>query len=257
MSHVLCPKSWGESAAWLVLSILISLALVACNPQEESGALGTHLAACTAEESAFARIPFRQWPAYFHGTGSTIIEEHLNTLQTISATQLRCAAATPLNALPAAPKLRALAATLPPWKSPARLNALSQLHVGPVLLDFLRIYECANLERQRVLVVTVQERRGQGMSSIPKIGMGRGEFVDEERTQQRQIEREMHVARTTMERTLALLGGLDNLRGIAVELECLKRASLDLRNTVGLAADASACLSKVPGKSSLRDLAIP
>ncbi len=68
----------------------------------------------------------------------------------------------------------------------------------------------------------------------------------------------MATARPTLERTLSIIGGLDRLNLLKLDIECLRRASLDLRNTLGLVAEAASCMPRSwDVRGSLRDMATP
>ena len=216
--------------------------LAGCSPPpEEEGFLGERLAPCSAKDTPFEDLAFEEWADYYRDTTDEVVEEHLKSLGGSALAKLNCTAEDAANVLPASPKLKTLAGALPPWKDELRLNALSQLQVGSVLIEFLRVYECANLEWERGLPESVQET-------------DLGPHVTKTSEEIGIIEHELAVARPALERTLRILGGLSELRSVSTDLECLRRLSLDLRNVLGLIADASACLAKVPGKSSLRDL---
>ena len=249
------------------LPLAIILFLTACTPQDRGGFLGDRLAPCSAQGSVFADLPFKDWPSTYHSTVDVIIKEHLEMTQDIGKKQLDCTAANTLSVLPPSFPLNLLAATLPPWESPERSGTLSELHAAAVLKEYVRVYECANLERRESLAVRVNEREngtvgsgsgttGSGVSGSggQRTGWERGPFQKEEDIQLAQINRELAIARPALERTLDVLGSIDQLLPLAIETECIKRASLNLRNAVGLLSDALSCSTKIPGKSSLRDL---
>lgn len=239
-------------AAVLVFSLLAS----GCAGVDDTNFLGVRLAPCTVEGSPFATRPFKEWASYYHSTVDRVVQAHIDSLQGLGTSELKCTASTLLETLKPSQDLANLAKLLAPWRTPARLAKLSELHVGPVLLEFLRVYECSNLERARTIQVSVLNVSNgtMGTGTGSQEGWDRGEMNNEMQAQTRRIESELRLARTVTHRALSILGSLDDLRGISVEVECLKRASLDMRNVVGLAADASACLARVPGRASLRDL---
>jgi len=155
--------------------------------------------------------------------------------------------------LPAPPAITSIAGKL------TGVPAESSMDTGIVLLEFLRAYECALVERFIFLPIEAKKEleefgsqiRGMQKTTIPDVGK---QMVQE----MRQIQEEMSIARRTLNRTLTFIGSIDRLRPLSAELECLQRASLDIRNGMALAADTSACLPRIwNAKDPLRDLEDP
>ena len=130
-----------------------------------------------------------------------------------------------------------LAALLPPWKESSRLAHLSEMDIGPVLLEYLRTYECSLSERDNLLFIIVPREHGTD-------SMERGLYQDTVAEQSELITHERSIARATLDRTLLILGGLDRLTPLGADIECLKRTSLDIRNSLGLVSQAAACLPR-------------
>jgi hypothetical protein len=152
--------------------------------------------------------------------------------------------------VPASEELKKMAKMLPVWKEDDKaLEDLSEADMAPVMLEFLRVYECSLREREMYLSIYIlRDEDGSGSLLF-------GDYVDRKEEQDQQIHRELIIARATLERILGLMGGYDRLRPLALDIECIKRASLDLRNVLGLAADASSCMPKSwDTHGSLRDL---
>lgn len=214
---------------------------------------------CTGQGTAFATLPFRQWAPVYRVTTDGVVEEALATLQSLESTPLACTEGNAALVLPAQPKLKELAASLPPWKDSAALSHLSQLQAGSVLLEYLRIYECANVERWYALQSNVELRRQGTLQENHSAGAAdsdwqSGDFANETDRERATIEQEMRVARPTLHRVLTVVGGLAKLNGPTVNAACFLRTSLDLRNVLGLLADTAAHLPKAAGRTSLRDL---
>ena len=148
-------------------------------------------------------------------------------------------------AIPATPTLQQVASNLEEWEG----KAVYQHHMGPVLLEYLRTYECAMNERREFLFVTLQREH----RSAQPLTWG-----DLDSTSEKQLEimqRELLTAREALNRTFVLTGGGGGFSALESELDCVKRASLDLRNVFGLAADASACLPRTwDARTGLFDL---
>lgn len=226
-----------------VIGLCALLVLISCNLQGEDTSL-ERLAPCTASGTVFAQFPFDQWPSRYHDTVREVTNAHMEGLDSTSAARLQCDA-TSYQAL-ATPSgyLRALAQQLAPWKTPEKLATLSETDFGPVLLEFLRTYECSLHERNNFLPVI----RSVG-------GVDRGEYERTIADDRRIIQRELLVSRPTLERLLTLVGAFDRLRPLSTDIECIKRASLDLRNVVGLTADAVSCMPRIwDARGSLRDI---
>ncbi len=208
------------------------------------------LSPCGIEGGPFEDTKLRDWPETYHSTVSRIVEAHLIKLQEPSSTDIKCTAGDYASMMKANSALQGLASKLEPWKE----SQVSELEVGPVLLEYLRVYECA-LEEKRYFITGAQHSSASS-SSAPSIAYGK--YIEEEADDSTLIEREMATARPILERTLSLMGGLDRLNLLKLEIECLRRSSLDLRNVLGLAAEASACMPRSwDVRGSLRDMPAP
>ncbi len=234
-----------------VSALLLTLfTLSACDliTVSNDGFKTARLAPCSKEETPFASIPFADWPRTYHGTVSSIIEAHLRELGKTGTLELRCTEEDYGKLLKPTDELRGLATTLAPWKTSTGQSDLSEANLGPVLLEYLRDYECALSERDNFLSVIVPREHSSTDS------MERGAYNTEKGKQEELIARERAVARPALERTLIIIGGLDRLRPLGVDVECLKRTSLDIRNSLGLVSQAVSCLARLRDtQGSLRD----
>lgn len=191
---------------------------------------------------------FEQWPDEYHRTAAAIIEEHAQSFSRAPS----CAAETSDTVLPAGPKLRELAEKLPTWKNNA--EELGQWEMSSVLLEYLRSYECALQERLYFLHPDAQTEL-QFLLGNPEEGISLDKLVSEVSKEDRIIARELPTARLTLNRALAVLAGLSRLLPLHTELQCIERASLDIRNAIALGAETSACLPRIwNAKDPLRDL---
>lgn len=200
---------------------------------------------------SFESWNFDEWAKTYHEKTGAIVEEHLGSF----SSPARCDAATGGESLPAGPKLAELARKLPSWRS---RPAVSQTEVGSVLLQYLRAYECALTERVYFLhpdaleFLRSQMEESGSVSSEIYLSQIFGEASAEDDV----ILHEMATARPTLERTFAIAAGLIRLLPLNGELQCIERASLDIRNALALGAEASACLPRIwNSKDPLRDLA--
>jgi hypothetical protein len=248
MNKIRANGQWqiSERVLPILLGIIGMLLLAACNQSLEGTSLD-RLAPCSASGTMFAVYPFEQWPGIYHDTVREVVEAHLTSIEGIDVAGLQCLSEEYRALTPPTGYLRALAQQLSSWQTPSRLQALSEADMGAVLLEFLRVYECSLFERRNFLPIILATG-----------GPDRGAYEKEKAAQEIIIKRELLISRPSLERTLALVGNFDRLRPLAAEAECIKRASLDLKNSLGLAAETSACLSRTwDARGSLRDLLTP
>lgn len=160
---------------------------------------------------------------------------------------------------PATGALRALAAELPPWKSEMRVLTLTEQQMTGVLLEYMRVYKCSLFEYAEAAQspAVVWWFAADHLTDEPG-----EEYVDDITAYatsaplaiNRLVNREIATAEEAMERTIAFVGGIDRLHAGDVDFECVRRASLDLRNVLGLLSEALSCAARsLDAKSSLRD----
>jgi hypothetical protein len=205
------------------------------------------LAACSGSSILFPNINtgsrLQTWSQIYHSTVNTVITSHVG-----GGSGALCTDVMPEQR--ASTALRNLAKQLPPWKGN---QPLTELDMGAVLLEYLRIYECELQMRAFFSPVdAIQEVAAQ-----PRAGIRDGTepinlVLEQQKRERDMIDAEIALARKTLHRTLRVLSGTDRFTLLDATLECLERASLDLRNSLGLAAEASACLPKAAnGRGSL------
>lgn len=205
------------------------------------GLQALRLPACTAEESVFASTEFDRWDDVYHRQVDNVIEEHMERMKRIGTEPMRCTEEDYANRVPASTALRETAGMLPSWED--RLDDLYESDMQAVLLEFLRIYECSMGEHAQFLSVSAS-----GSMTFGELGTKQTEV-------RATVDRETVLARESLSRALGLVSGFDRLQPLSLDIECLKRSSLDLRNVLGLASDASSCLPRIwDAKGSLRDL---
>lgn len=228
---------------------IVSLLLTGCAlNQTAQGPQSLHFAVCSKEGSGFEDKAFKEWKDYYHDNISKAIESHINRLGSVISSPLQCTAKDYSSLLPASEELRAIAKDLPAWSErPEALKKLGELELGIVLLEFLRVYECSLNERREWLQVYITNEAESRML--------RGDFNEQQASEEQLILRELATARPALERTLVVLSGMDRMQPLSLDIECIKRLSLDVRNGIGLAADVSACLPRaLDAHNSLRDL---
>lgn len=240
----------------LIAGALTASLLAGCAQTERETGDILRLPPCTGTAGVFAS-QLDTLPSTYHGIVAGVIDSHMRQLESTTTTPFQCTARTYREMLRPTPALRSLADRLPEW-GPSRAATLSEADMASVLLEYLRTYECALLERGQFLKLFVlQERaeREERPDGTTVQFMDRGDLTREEARQEALILRELNVSRPALERTLSVIGGFDRMRPLTVEIECLKRASLDLRNGLGLTAEAASCMPKIwDARGSLRDL---
>ncbi|ALM10363.1 MAG TPA: hypothetical protein DEB30_00485 [Candidatus Peribacter riflensis] len=241
----------GTAAVISQPETLTGVSVAFIQKQEQENAV---LTPCSRFTEGYMQLPFAtgnfaQWPTLYHEKAGAVVEEHLQSF----LKPAKCDATTGAEALPAGPKLQELARMLPSWKN----ATVSQTEVGAVLLEYLRAYECALQERLYFLHPdALEELKGRlqnagAESEVIDISDLIAEVSEEDKT----ITREYATARPTLHRALTIVGGLGRLLPLHGELQCIERASLDIRNALALGAEASACLPRIwNAKDPLRDL---
>jgi hypothetical protein len=242
----------------LIAGLLAMGALLSgCGVSSDVGDDLLKLPECSGRGTMFAGQGLEAARSSYHATVSSVVNAHLSELADITGLPLQCTANDYRELLKPSSALSSLAARLPEW-GPSRAGELSEADLGPVLLEHLRVYECALHERERFVTVFAQdeisEKTTDENGKVTEV-TDRMALTKEQERQKKIITEEILTARPALERTIAFLGGIDRLRPLSAELECLKRASLDLRNATGLMAEAAACMPKIwDARGSLRDL---
>ena len=206
------------------------------------------LAACSGSTIVFPRNrfifltnPVERLRRDYHATVEQVVSAHAEEPRVVCTENVREVPTAALNDL---------AEKLPPWRTPIKLAGLRESDIGAVLLEYLRVYECTLKEHEYFGSTRVAEdtQDSLGIFNIFTFMRTSAERND-------LIRKELVFARRALERTLQLMGGIDRLRPVDASLECLQRSSVDVRNLVGLAADASSCLPRaLDAKTSLRDI---
>jgi hypothetical protein len=218
---------------------------------------------CTASGTLFAEFVFTRWPNghleepkyvwsdVYHTNVDYVVETHLQNLLS-SNDQMDCSAENYEEFFPPTEALRDLAAWLPPWQVPGRLEKLSEKDLSIVLTEFLRIYECGLKEQENEYLGIPRLRREWAKAGNPPLTYP--DLLKERLRRKQFIRQELLTARAALERTLTLLGGIGRLHPLILEFQCVQRASLDLRNVLGLVGEAMSCLNRIEdARGSLRD----
>ncbi len=237
--------------ALLAVSILAGCGIA----EQDRGKSILQLPPCSNIGNVFGSSRAETMQSAYHGTVSNVINAHINDLADINTLPLQCTANDFRGLLEPSGALTDLASMLPEWGG---TREVSEADLAAVLLEYLRVYECSLQQRGQFLSVFILREQGQ-FTTQPDGSeiqfMPSPDLTKEQEKESTIISHELATARPILERTLAFLGGIDRLRPLSAELECLKRASLDLRNATGLLAESASCMPKIwDARGSLRDL---
>jgi len=200
----------------------------------------------------------QEWPEKFH----TDVAEGIQEL--FEPPVIDCHAETPYDLvaldLDEESKLYKIAKDLPPWQDPVELAKLTRMDAGPILLEYLRVYECMLKEFDTFLPIEVRHelhKKAQDAGDPDRhIEISDIAFYGSDYEQT--INHELAATRKAIEQSLTILMRMERLRAIEAEFECLQRASLDIRNIASLTADSAVCLPRMwDAKDPLRDMKEP
>lgn len=195
----------------------------------------------------FADKKLEDWPEMYHTKVNAVIEEYLKPAKIECDAESYDALSEPGD------ELLELAASLPTWND--QEVPLSRLDTSRVLLEYLRIYECALMEFDEFLYYDTRQEEydDRGDSGFLKYFLS--DLMNSTMARSETIVRERAVARTALHRAITIMGAFDRLGPLDAELECMQRFSLDMRNIAALSAETSACLPRIwNAKDSLRDI---
>lgn len=214
------------------------------------------LAPCSRYEDRYDNLLFRdtnleEWPDIYHTQVSAVVQEYMEP------PELTCTGETYEELFAPGPNLLNLAAGLPPWDDPE--VPLSRFDTPRVLIEYLRVYECALMEFSDFQGFDTaeeefnDEERRQG-AFVQFFDFFISDLVSESAIRARIIQHERTVARKTLQRVLTLAAAAERMRPLEAELTCMQRMSLDMRNIASLTAETSSCLPRVwNAKDVLRD----
>ena len=198
---------------------------------------------CSQEgvENLFPTVPnlkpiktLEMWSQRYHAQVEAVLEGHIKQVQSMNSCN---------ETLISQPEssLKMLASSLPLWKGERNLK---QSDAPAVLSEYLRTYECALVEYNLYLV-----------SEIIKSAETQPEVNKMIRKAHQHINNEAIISRRALERSLTIASGIHRLQPLDADLTCLQKASLDIRNSLALSAEAASCLPRVwDTKDPLRDL---
>ena len=221
------------------------------------------LAPCSRFDEAYEDLgyldkPIEEWKKAYHDAVSEVVAESLEQ------PKIECTATDYDSLLQPGTKLEELAKKLPPWQKQddddANEVSITRFDISRVLLEHLRVYECALSEYYefRYYDTAAEEFRKEeeetGSERINFFDYFISDLVKDTNERSAFIIKEKTIARTALHRTLTILGTMDRLLPLQAELECMQRMSLDIRNIAGLAAETSSCMPRTwNAKDVLRD----
>lgn len=198
-----------------------------------------------------------QWSVKFHDVIDELVTAQLDETERT----VECTAETMSEFLQPTTAMQNVVQEWEPFVSDPDTTKLSRLDVGYVLLELLRQYECALQERQYFLYgqlsqELVAEQFNLGLFRDNDDSYVTAQAVSREAGEQQQkIVRELVISRKAVEQAVRMLNGKERTAIVRAEVECLERASLDIRNATGLAAEANSCLPRIwNAKDTLYDL---
>ena len=206
---------------------------------------------CNENDDGFVGYSIERWSCYYHNTVDTILEGVLDQNQPSI-----CGPGSD----EATDALQTLADKLEPWKSaegkPDGDKEPVTLSQAPsILQEYLRVYECALYEYGTKLPENTQQTlkeeakakakdNGEPVPSDDNIILKKEDIVLRGFSNNDQITYEISRSRQALRDSLLLLSRGRPSSALGGHLECLQRISLDLRNIMGLAAEAGSCIPK-------------
>ena len=189
-------------------------------------------------------FPYEDWKQIYHSKVDGILESFLGKAAEGHYAQREPPGGTNScsrgldTTTPAPPQLGEIAMKLEPWKDADPPPSFGQSDTTPVLLEYLRVYECSLAERSTRLALEIWRDESERRSGMPG-GIGANpltfaHLLEKWYEQSREIENELKIARPTLERTLGIMGTAQMARLLSQNAGCVQRVSLDIRNAVGL-----------------------
>lgn len=238
----------------IALCLLAAAGLAGCSMRNDivdsSVVRGRQLSPCTAEGTTFAELELKDWAPTYHRRVGEVVDEFFQ--QESDDMVIDCKTLDEGDGSPPAPAgsaLLALARDLPPWADAER--PVTRLSTGDVLRTYLDSYLCSLAEARLTITLTAtgESGSGSGVVSEPRIGEGvevdRGDLSEWIETDTTTIDRELATAEPALERVLTLMSADHRTAGLKTELQCLLRASTDLRNALALFSEAAACVGRL------------
>ncbi len=212
---------------------------------------GQQLTPCGIEGTPFANLEFKDWIETYHRRVGEVVDEFFAT-DDQSEFIVDCSTLDEGDGsavAPAGSKLRAMAEELAPWADGKR--EVTRLSTGDVLRTYLDAYLCSLHEmRHKVALIadgayasSTGSSQSRGSSSM--MVADRGDVNDWVQADRLAIDRQLETAGPALERVLTLMSADHRTAALKTELQCILRASTDLRNTLALFSEATACVGRL------------
>ena len=216
---------------------------------------------CVRDDTLFPASAFSRWAQDYHGTVGAIVEEHMSIMTRVDA--IDCTSDDAKRLIVPGQELRSLTERLPEWKDPLSQKQLHQGQMGLVLNSYLNAYECSNMHQK--LLVSKRTAQDFGSADSESDGLAGSllgavlsifDLFISTQANIATIDRELAIARPSLERTLNVLGGTERVSPLHTELTCLARTTAGLHTIASVTADVASC---VPARAReardvLRDL---
>ena len=189
----------------------------------------------------FAALPVNTWPETYHETVASAVEWYLGNAEEEDGV-FDCTDESLNEDDEGNQGFARLSRSLPPWRSNPDAP-LTRADFVPVMRRYLEVYECALVEKLHFVASDTLINVAEGLLSPQPDGLyGYDDFKGDIEKRRPMILRELGIARASLERTLAYAQNAMQFDTLSRELDCFMRSSLDLRNGLALAAEASMCL---------------
>ena len=202
------------------------------------------------EEILLSATELDSWRNQFHSTVNKLIEDDIGKLTGGEHSALRqpnpplqCTANDYKSFYRPRGSLQTLANELPLWHTgteypwdertiAARIlnnQRLTQLDMPAVLMEYLRMYECAHIERHLGQVVDTSAEEWRRLEALEAFGfiqtfkmvLQAGELAQKVVEQREDSWYDLDIARTSVHRVLTLVAGINRLKLIDAELTCI------------------------------------
>lgn len=175
----------------------------------------------------------------FHKDVSDVVAEHEYHLKTPS--RWKCDGKTFDELMPPSPKLKKMAKALPGLSAQDKKAEFSSFI--PIITEYQRVYECRLYELTEGRIDIVQE--GQDESSSAEGAKSNFETAQRITSLTQRLADERRTSRIALEHTFNTFRSFELAAPMNIELNCLQREALDVRNAMSLLSDAASCLPKI------------
>lgn len=240
--------------AWVIAPLAAAAVLGGCSVRydtvDSTVVRGQQLTPCGIEGTPFADVEFKDWIDVYHRRVGEVVDEFFSTDDqsqfVVDCTTFDEGDGSAI--APAGSKLRAMAEELAPWADGQR--EVTRLTTGDVLRTYLDTYLCSLHEMRYKVTLTADGAYASGAGSSQSQGSStvvadRGDVNDWVVADREAIDHQLLTAGPALERVLALMSADHRTAALKTELQCILRASTDLRNTLALFSEATACIGRL------------